>query len=66
MRIKNFTPKPKTYFWESERTELVFQPVFKTGTGQLKLSTAGSIPALSAIFFILSTSSLSYPSCIRN
>ena len=31
-----------------ERTELVFQPVFKTGKGRIKPALAGSIPALSA------------------
>lgn len=34
----------------AERMKLVFQPVFKTGRGPQTRFTAGSIPALSAIF----------------
>ena len=33
----------------TERMELVFRPVFKTGSRRIKPAVAGSIPALSAI-----------------
>jgi len=59
--VKKLLSKTKNFFTDllriktlsAERMELVFQLVFKISTGQLKLSAAGSIPALSAIFFNL-------------
>jgi len=35
-----------------ERMELVFRPVFKTGSRRIKPAVAGSIPALSANLLI--------------
>ena len=37
--------------YSGERMKLVFQLVFKTSSGRITPSVAGSIPALSVIYF---------------